>query len=116
MWEHISKSLMTAAEQVLGHTLRKNADWFDENIDYIHQLLESKYRAHAAYKNNPSSPRLSAKWKEARPTCQRELRELEHRWWIKKSEEIIWSQRLMRSGILQVYKTSPLLSTTRITS
>ena len=52
-WEHFLKSLMTAAEQVLGHTHRKYADWFDENIDFNRRLLEDKYKAHASYKNKP---------------------------------------------------------------
>ena len=79
-WEHISKSLMTAAEQVLGHTMRKKADRFDENIECIRKLLEEKFKAYAAYKNNPSSTRLKAEWKDARSTCQRELRALENQW------------------------------------
>ena len=79
---------MAAAEQVLGHTKRKNADWFDENITQIRELLENKYKAHSAHKSNPSSVRLKDKWKDARSACQRELRALENQWWIEKSEEI----------------------------
>ena len=107
-WDRISRSLMTAAEQVLGHTKRKNADWFDENIGYIRELLESKYRAHAAYKNNPSSARMKDKWKEKRSTCQRELRALENQWWVKKSQEIqryadAGDQQNFHSALREVY-------------
>ena len=110
-WEHMSKSLTTAAEQVLGHTKRKNADWFDENIDHIRILLDRKYKAHAAHKNNPSSAWLNDKWKESRATCQRELRAMENEWWIRKSEEIqryadAGDQQNFHSALREVYGPS----------
>ena len=86
--KHISKSLMTATAQILVQTKLKNADCFDKNFGCIRRLLEDKYKANAAYKNNPSSTRLKDMWKDAHSTCQRELRALENQWWIKKSEEI----------------------------
>ena len=63
-WRHISRSLTVAAEEVLGFTKRKNADWFDENISQIQDLLQHKYKLHAALKNIPSSVRLGAQWEK----------------------------------------------------
>ena len=110
-WEHISKSLTTAAERVLGFTNRKNADWFDESIDYIRVLLENKYKAHAAHNNNPSSTHLWEKWKQSRSTCQRELRAMENQWWIKISVEIqryadAGDQQNFYSALREVYGPS----------
>ena len=110
-WKHISGNLTAAAEEVLGFTRRKNADWFDENIGQIQSLLDEKYKAHAAFKNNPSSTCLNQRWKDAKSTCQRELRAMENEWWIAKSQEIqryadAGDQQNFYSALREVYGPS----------
>ena len=57
---------MTVAEKFFGHTKRKNANQFDQNVGYIRILLENSYKARAAYKYNPSSTRLKYNGEDAR--------------------------------------------------
>ena len=65
-WRKLCTLMRDAAEATIGFVKRSHADWFDENCDTIHQLLEQKRKAHDAYLANPHSSALAQKWKDLR--------------------------------------------------
>ena len=97
-WDFLSKNVMEIAVEELGYSTKRNKDWFDANADGIHELLETKYKANAAYLNNPSSAFLKRKWRESRSEVQRVLREMENQWWLQLAAEV---QGYADSGDLQ---------------
>ena len=56
----------TAAEQ-LGHTIRKQQDWFNENDEEIQATLNKKHDLHRAHQNDPSSISKKAAFIEGCP-------------------------------------------------
>ncbi|GFO43238.1 hypothetical protein PoB_006974300 [Plakobranchus ocellatus] len=42
LWENMKSVILKTSEEVLGHTKRKNKDWFDENDQNIQKLLANK--------------------------------------------------------------------------
>ena len=66
IWGKLCTLMRDAAEATIGFVKRSHADWFDENCDSIHQLLEQKRKAHDAYLANPHSPALAQRWKNLR--------------------------------------------------
>lgn len=47
-WESICEVLLNTAKDILGFSRRKHRDWFDEQSDGIHQLIEEKKSATAS--------------------------------------------------------------------
>ena len=82
MWNHMQGTIMKTAEEVLGYLKRKNRDWFDENNLQIQQLLSKKRSAHQAYLAQPSSTKKKAAFRQACSILQRELRDMQNRWWV----------------------------------
>ena len=64
----------------------KHKDWFDESNDVIQVLLAQKRALHQACLPNPTCPVKKAAFRQACSTLQRELRELQNRWWINLAE------------------------------
>lgn len=102
-WSHFTKSVLGAAEEVLGFTERKNRDWFDENVAGIRELLEAKNKAHQALLSNPSSDFLRQQWRDKRAEAQRTLRTMEDDWWTEVAVDL---QGFADSGDLQNFYSS----------
>ena len=78
---------LTAVVSVSGIHDRKHQDWFDDNSQQIRDLLKAKNEAHAAKLRNPTSSTLHNNWKELRSKAQRELRQMENKWWIERTRK-----------------------------
>ncbi|KAK3893870.1 hypothetical protein Pcinc_002312 [Petrolisthes cinctipes] len=81
-WRTVSEVLLNTARSVLGTIKRKNRDWFDEQAEDIHQLLEEKKRAHQSVLANPNA-RTRENLAELRSRVQRETRKMQNEWWTK---------------------------------
>jgi len=86
-WTLICDSLKEASAETIGFTNRKHQDWFDDNSQQIRDLLQAKNDAHAAKLRNPTSSTLHNNWKELRSKAQRELRQMENKWWIERTRK-----------------------------
>ena len=86
-WDKISDLLLDTSRRILGTTARRNRDWFDEQAEDIHHLLEEKRKAHQAVLNN-SNALTRAKLAEIRSRVQRETRIMQNEWWTKLAGEI----------------------------
>ncbi|KAK4302108.1 hypothetical protein Pmani_025795 [Petrolisthes manimaculis] len=86
-WRTVSEVLLNTARSVLGMIKRKNRDWFDEQAEDIHQLLEEKKRAHQSVLANPNA-RTRENLAELRSRVQRETRKMQNEWWTKLAGEI----------------------------
>ena len=102
-WQKLSKTVMNAAEEVLGRAPRKNQDWFDANLQEIREVISTKNKALAVSLSNPSSTYLKQQYKDARSNSQRILRRLENEWWLKLSADI---QAYADSGDLQNFHSA----------
>ena len=84
----VQPSLLTAAKNHLGKPRRKHEDWFDENDDNIHALLEQKHKTHRALLSGPKTRVKVFLNKAARAEVQRALRKMKNQWWTSKAAEI----------------------------
>ncbi|GFO14619.1 endonuclease-reverse transcriptase [Plakobranchus ocellatus] len=80
LWENM-KSVILKTSEVLGHTKRKNKDWFDENDQNIQKLLANKRAAHQAHLANPHCSEKKTTFRQVCYTLQRKLREMQNDWW-----------------------------------
>ncbi|KAK3881308.1 hypothetical protein Pcinc_014259 [Petrolisthes cinctipes] len=85
-WRTVSEVLLNTARNVLGTIKRKNRDWFDEQAEDIHQLLEEKKRAHQSVLANPNA-RTRENLAELRSRVQRETRKMQNEWWTKLADD-----------------------------
>jgi len=54
-WASLRDIIYSTTSENLGHTTRKNQDWFDDNDEVIRDLLHTKYQLYRAYQNDTSS-------------------------------------------------------------
>ena len=78
----------SAAKDVLGVGCRKHKDWFDENNEKIHYLLEEKHKDYKAFLTDQKSVRKKALYVNSRKTVQKELRKMQNVWYSNKADEI----------------------------
>ena len=81
LWENLKSAILKTSEEVLGHTKKKNKDWFDENDKEIQDLLSMKRAAHQAHLAQPTCPVKKATFRRACSILQRKLREIQNDWW-----------------------------------
>ena len=86
-WDSISEVLLNTARDILGVSNRKHRDWFDEQAEEIHQLLDDKNRAHQAVIANPT-PTSRARFADLRSRVQQETRRMQNEWWTRLAAEI----------------------------
>ena len=55
-WAHLHDAGYTAASDVVGPTVHKHQDWFDENISHVQSRLEEKHKLHHAYSTTHHLP------------------------------------------------------------
>jgi len=89
LWATLKTAILQSSEEVLGFSMKKNKDWFDESD--IQQLLTKKRCAHQAHLAQPSWPVKKAAFRAACSNLQRKLwiiqprREnpaLRQHWWL----------------------------------
>ena len=88
VWQRISSTIRSTAEEIIGFKIKKHRDWFDENRVEICELIARKNNAHDALLRNPSSITLQQAFTDLRGCVQRELRRIENDWWVKLAGEI----------------------------
>ena len=81
LWENLKSAILKTSEEVLGHTKKKNEDWFDENNKEIQDLLSKKRAAHQAHLSQPTCHVKKVTFRQACSILQRKLRELQNDWW-----------------------------------
>ena len=74
-------AILTTSEEILGHTKKRNQDWFGENDKKIQDLLAKKSAAQQAHFAEPTCPVKKAIFRRACSTLPRKLRELQKEWW-----------------------------------
>ncbi|XP_076057203.1 uncharacterized protein LOC143034739 [Oratosquilla oratoria] len=85
-WDNISEVLLNTAKDVLGFSRRRHRDWFDEQSEGIHQLIDEKNRAHQAVIVNPN-PTTRGKLADLRSKVQHETRKMQNEWWTNLATE-----------------------------
>ena len=79
--ENLKSAILKTSEEVLGHTKKKNKDWFDENNKEIQDLLSKTRAAHQAHLAQPTCHVKKATFRQACSILQRKLRDLQNDWW-----------------------------------
>ena len=87
LWNNMSKQIYEAAANVLGHSKKKNSDWFNENNQGIRAALQKRNRALMTKLCSPGATNIRA-LRDARADLQRDLRKMEDNWWLKRAEEM----------------------------
>ena len=96
--------LTSEARTILGSTLRKHKDWFQENNTEITSLLKIMNQAHIDCLRHPTSPALRQRFKDLRSQAQNLLCILENTWWKHLSAEIQGHAYRDRSDMHQFYE------------
>ena len=87
-WARLRDAVYSAASQVVGPTVRKHQDWFDENNGRIKALLEDKHKLHRTLLNDPSSVSKKNAFSNAKKTVQAELRKMQDAWYSRQADAI----------------------------
>nr|XP_014353239.1 PREDICTED: LOW QUALITY PROTEIN: uncharacterized protein LOC106706591 [Latimeria chalumnae] len=87
-WNCFRDAVHNAALKVLGPTVHKHQDWFDENDDDIKRLLDEKHRLHSLWIKDKSSTKKKQAYDNIRNQVQTELRIMCDTWWSKKADEL----------------------------
>ncbi|XP_076061421.1 uncharacterized protein LOC143037191 [Oratosquilla oratoria] len=87
-WTRLHSDLCKCAVNSLGFKRKYYQDWFDQNSSRIYQLLEEKMKVHYAHLNNPQSIALKNRFTNIRAEVQRELRQMENKWWQARTTEL----------------------------
>lgn len=87
-WATFRTVLYDHAESVLGYTIRKHQDWFDEHDEQIKELLLSKRNAYRALSQDPKSAAKQEALKNIQNQLQKELRRMQDSWMSAKAQEI----------------------------
>ena len=87
-WVVLRDKIHDTAFQLLGPTTRKNQDLFDENYEYIKEMLAEKNRLHRIYQLDQSSSAKTTYFTNIHRTVQTRLRKMQHSWLAAKADEI----------------------------
>ena len=80
LWNQLKSAILQTSEQVLGFTMKKNKDWFDENNPVIQEQLAKKRSSHEAHLAQASCPVRRDDVRLIRSILQRKLREIQNEW------------------------------------
>ena len=80
-WASLRDAVYTAVSDVIGPTVCKHQDWFDENISLVQSLLEEKQKLHRTLLNDPSSASKKEAFNAAKRTVQSELCHMQDDWY-----------------------------------
>ena len=108
------------AFQLLGPTMRKKQDWFDENDEEIKEMLAEKNLLHIIYKLDQLSTAKMTAFTNIRRTVQTRLHKMQDSWLAAKADEIqkyadTHDSKRLYDALKAVYgpqssSTSPLLN------
>ncbi len=87
-WSSITEALHEVAAQTISYKSKNHQDWFDNNSDSIHDLLNNMHKAHQETLKNPSSSTAKQIWQRTQRDLQKSLRTMQNAWWMKKTNEI----------------------------
>ncbi|XP_008483671.1 craniofacial development protein 2-like [Diaphorina citri] len=87
IWDRFKHATQNAASDTLGNKKHRKADWFDESDELIEEALKKKRDEFNKFLANPH-PNQRKKYVSARKKCQKEVRHIKEKWWIKKTEEL----------------------------
>ena len=87
-WNQFKEVVTETAKTVLGPQKRSHQDWFDENDEAIQTLLDLKGKAYIDWQNHPNCPSRSDRFKDCQAKAQREICNMQDRWWEQKAEEV----------------------------
>ena len=107
-WLSLRDTMGKAAKDTIGYVKRRQPNWFDENDQEISELIDAKRKAKIDHESHPSSQPLKTKFLQLKARCQRELRNIQNRWWRDKAEELqqYADSRNMRSffsGVKEIF-------------
>ena len=88
LWTPFISTLYETTSNTIGHSQKRHQDWFDENNQQIHDLLDKKNKAHQSAINNPRSQAARDHFQGLSSESQRTLRILKNNWWLNKAAEI----------------------------
>ena len=80
-WGFIKGAICDSTRRVLGPNKRTINDWFEQNIEVLHPVIEEKRKAFLSYKRSPTSANLD-KLKHARSASQRASRDCANKYWL----------------------------------
>ncbi len=87
-WSSITEALHEVAAQTISYKSKNHQDWFDNNSDSIHDLLNNMHKAHQETLKNPSSSTAKQMRQRTQRDLQKSLRTMQNAWWMKKTNEI----------------------------
>ena len=87
-WTVFRDTVHSSALDSIGPVSRKHQDWFGENDEEIHGLLEEKHQKHKAYLSDTSSVSNKAAYSDICKTVQTRLRDMQDSWLSSKADEI----------------------------
>jgi len=89
VWSRLTPSVVTVSERCTTEpAMLMDVMCGNARSQQIRDLLQAKNEAHAAKLRNPTSTTHHNNWKELRSKAQRELRQMENKWWIERAQEI----------------------------
>ena len=89
-----------ATAEVVGLSIRKHQDWFDEADKEIQELLEKKRFCHNYLLENPDDQAAKAAYRTACRTLQAKLRTMQNDWWTGLTER---TQRYADIGDMRAF-------------
>ena len=116
-WNLLRNSIYSTAIGTYGKKVRRNADWFEANVEVMKPILEAERTALVDYKDDPN-PQTSAILKNTKKAAQQAARSCANKYWLQLCQGIqhaadTGNVRGMYEGIKKalgptVKKTAPL--------
>uniref|UniRef100_A0A0L8GZK8 Uncharacterized protein n=1 Tax=Octopus bimaculoides TaxID=37653 RepID=A0A0L8GZK8_OCTBM len=91
-WKALHDATHSVSVKVLGHSVCKHQDWFNDNNTDVQQLIDKMHSSHSTWKNDKGSSRKENVYKKCRGQVQHALRQM---------KEAYWSFKAMNSKKLQ---------------
>ena len=88
-WESFKNIVFEKGAETLGMRVTKHQDWFSDNSDEIHSLLDEKRKSHQKLLSSSATNKSScaANFAHVRSKVQRRLRQLKNEWWSNISKQ-----------------------------
>ena len=87
-WKSLKDATYTTPLEVLGLSVRKHQDWFDEKNPEIQVLIGKMHHLHKLWITDKNSPSKKRAYKECKQHVQSSLRSMKETWWSKKPVEL----------------------------
>ena len=85
-WNTLKRALSDAAEADLGHSKRRQPDWFQDNSSKIRSLIEKRNKMYSLWLST-GMQRDKHKFVTARTDARRTIRIAKEEWFMHKAEE-----------------------------